>query len=113
MTIRRVFVVWQNSIFHESVRMLLNHPGVEWLGANTSCADAQPEILDLRPDTILVEESEADVSIEAMQILEACPWDVRVISLSLASNKLNVYHREQKMVGQDKDLLQVVLGELR
>jgi hypothetical protein len=32
MAVRRVFVIWANPIFRESVRLLLRHPDVEWVG---------------------------------------------------------------------------------
>jgi len=108
---RRVFVVWKHPIFRKSVRLLLDHPNVEWGGASSDCAAAQSEIMDLQPDTILVEESEGKVSTDAMEILEASTWNVRVVSVSLADNRLSVFHREQKTVGQAKDLLHLVLGE--
>jgi hypothetical protein len=108
---RRIFVIWTHPIFHESVRLLLNHPDVEWIGAATDLITAQPEIFDLKPDTILVEEMEEGTSATAIKVLEDVPWNVRVVSVSLAMNKLNVFHREQKTVGQADDLLHLVLNE--
>lgn len=66
----------------------------------------------LQPDTILVEEPEEHGANEALEILEASSWDVRVVSISLNNNRLSVFHREQKTVGQADDLLNLVLGEL-
>lgn len=108
----RLFLIWTNPLFRDSVRLLLNHPNVKWVGAASNWATAQPEILSLQPDTILVEEREDNVSIEAMEILEATPWNVRIVSVSLDNNKLSILYREQKAVGQAEDLLRLVLGEL-
>jgi len=108
---RRVYVIWKHPIFRKSVHLLLDHPEVEWVGASSDCTQARTEIVGLQPDTILVEESEGKVSTDAMGILETSTWNVRVVSVSLADNRLNIFHREQKTVGQAKDLLYLVLGE--
>lgn len=110
---RRVFVIWTHQLFHESVRLLLNHPEVEWVGETSDHQAAQEEIIKLKPDTILieeVEEIEGSVPSEEMQILETCHWDVRVIGLNLTNNKLSVYHREQRTVRQAEDLLRLILS---
>lgn len=109
--VRRVFVVWTHPIFHESVRLLLNHPEVELVGATSDYVAAQHEILGLQPDTVLVEEPGGSLRAEVMGILEASPWTMRVIGLSLEDNSLSVYHREQRTVAQRDDLLQLVLSE--
>jgi DNA-binding NarL/FixJ family response regulator len=109
---RRLFVVWKHPIFHGSVRKLLAHPDVEWVGATSDWVTAHSEIEKLKPDTIVVEELEEKASNEALQILESSSWDVRVVSISLNNNRLSVFHREQKTVGKADDLLHLVLGEL-
>lgn len=111
MAARRVFVIWTHPIFYESVRLLLNHPDVELVGATSDYVAAKDEILDLQPDTILIEEAGASVRAEVMGILETSPWSVRVIGLSLAYNELRVYHREQRTVAREEDLLRLVLGD--
>ncbi len=108
-TTRRVFVIWMNPLFHESVRLLLSHPDVEWVGATSDHAAAHEQIMKLCADTILIEEGEGGgVPAEAVEILEASSTDMRIIRLSLADNNLIVYHREQKIVGQAKDLLGLI-----
>ena len=82
----RLFLIWTNPLFRDSVRLFLSHPNVKWVGAASNWATAQPEILSLQPDTILVEEGEYNVSIEAIEILEATPWNVRrVLNLCINS----------------------------
>lgn len=109
---RRLFVIWRHPIFHGSLRKLLNHPELEWVGTASDWTTAHSEIEKLRPDTILVEEPEEQAASEALEILEASSWDVRVVSVSLNDNRLSVFHREQKTVGQADDLLHLVLGDL-
>ena len=112
MAARRVFVIWSNPLFHESLRLLLNHPEVEWVGATSDHATAHDQIVSLFPDTILIEEEEeSNASAETLEILGTGSADVRVIRLSLTDNELRIYHREQRTVGQAEDLLKLIRGE--
>lgn len=107
---RRVFVIWINPLFYESVHMLLNHPSIEWAGATADYAAAGDQIVNLQPDTILIEEEEdGTVPASMLGILEVCPPDVRVIRLSLSGNDLSVYHRERQTIERAEDLLQLIL----
>jgi len=110
MAIRRVFAIWAHPIFHESVRLLLNRPDIEWTGATSDYAAAKDAIWGLRPDTILVEEVGGQVPDEVKEILEAIPWAVRIISLNLADNKSIVYQRERRTIEQPEDLLRLIHG---
>ncbi len=65
MRVRRVFVVSKHPIFRQSVRLLLDHPDVEWVGASPDCTAARSEIIDLQPNTILVEETEGKIPTES------------------------------------------------
>ncbi|OGO73287.1 MAG: hypothetical protein A2Z49_00155 [Chloroflexi bacterium RBG_19FT_COMBO_56_12] len=111
MAVQRVFIMWTHPLFHESMRLILNHPHVEWVGSNSDYAAASEQILSLRPDIVLVEdEDEGDAPTLALGILETCNWDVRVIGLSLSNNKLSMYQREVRIVGQADDLLHLIQG---
>jgi DNA-binding NarL/FixJ family response regulator len=109
---RRMFVIWTHPLFHESVRLLLDHPGLEWVGETSNYEAAQDALQQLRPDTILIEEAGTTTPNKIMEILEACPWDVRVLGLNLEDNHLKVYHREQRTVGQVEDLLNLIQDDL-
>ena len=100
-------------LFHESVRMLLNHPHVEWVGATSDYQRAPVQILELRPDTILIEEDPLDASkyFELVDLMKATTWELRVISLNLDDNHLKIVHYEQGLVDQAGDLLNLVLKE--
>jgi DNA-binding NarL/FixJ family response regulator len=111
MAARRVFIIWTHPLFHESVRLLLNHPLIEWVGATSDYAAAQEKIINLRPDTILVEEVEEDKSTRAQEIFDAISWKMQVIGLNLANNRLSLYHLEPGIVGQVDDLLNLILKE--
>jgi DNA-binding NarL/FixJ family response regulator len=111
MAIRRVFAIWAHPIFHESVRLLLNRPDIEWAGATSDYAAAKDAILSLRPDTVLVEEVGGQVPAEVKEVLEAIPWSVRIISLNLVDNKSMVYQRERRTIEQPEDLIRLIHGD--
>ncbi len=111
MATRRVFVIWTHPLFHESVRLLLTHPGIEWVGATADHAAAREQVAKLRPDTILVEEGESGIPAEALGLLEACSWKVRVVGLGMDDNQLIIYRREQRTVAQAGDLLRLIQSE--
>ena len=113
MEVRRVFVIWTHPLFHESVRLLLKHPEVEWLGSTSDYETARAEVLRLKPDTILVEEVGQPIPDRIMKLLEGSSWNLRVVGLSLDNNNLIVYHQEQRSMVRTEDLLQLVLSELR
>lgn len=105
-----MFVIWTHPLFHESVRLLLKHPEVEWVGATSDHAAVRGQIASLHPDTILVEvEEDQHASAETLEILEASSSEIRVIQLGLVDNQLTVYHREHRTVEQPSDLLRLIL----
>jgi AmiR/NasT family two-component response regulator len=109
MAICRVFVIWTNPLFHESVRLLLAHPGVEWLGETSDYAGAQAHIAELHPDTVLVEAINDNLD-QMMDILTSAHDNVRIITLSLTNNELGLYRRQQRIVAKAEDLLAVLLS---
>lgn len=111
MASQRVFVIWKTPIFYEAVRLLVNHPDVEWTGTTSDYSSAQDEVLKLHPETIIIEEIDGCIPLEVMRILEATPWSIRIIGINLENNDLRIFHREQRTVGQAKDLLQLILND--
>ena len=109
MATRRLFVIWAHALFYDSLRLLLDRPGIELVGAASDYAAAREQIVSLRADTVLVEENEAgDIPDATLSLLEAGPACVRIIRLSLADNELIVYHREKRLVGKTDDLLHLI-----
>jgi hypothetical protein len=111
MPVRRVFVFWTHPIFHDSVRLLLAHPQILWVGATSDYAANYEQILISQPDTILVEEVNGLVPPEIMHVLEKSQWNVRVVGLNLHDNQVQVYHRVQRSVGKADDLLNWIINE--
>lgn len=110
MAMRRVFVIWENPLFHESARLLLSHPDIILLGAASNLTTAQEEIMRLHPDTILFEKTGARIPVDVMDILEVDVWDMRIIGLSLDNNEISLYHHKHQLVVDAGDLLKFVLG---
>jgi AmiR/NasT family two-component response regulator len=106
----RVFVIWTNPLFHESVRRLLAHPDVEWVGEASDYVAAQGNIAALQPDTVLVEAVENNIS-QVLDILRASHGNVRIISLGLADNSLSLYQHQEQVVAKAEDLLFVLLDK--
>lgn len=110
MTVRRVFVIWTDPIFHDAVRMLLRHPDVIWVGATADFATAHDEIIRHHPNTILFEKTRAGFLVDMMGILDVEREEMRIIELSLETNEVNLYHREHQTLSEAGDLLKFVLG---
>ena len=110
MSPRRIYAIWTNPLFHESIRLLLQHPDLIWLGAAADLKVARADILRLHPDTIIFEETGAGIPLDVMEILEADCWDMRIIGLSLDDNEISLYHRERQIVLEARDLLQFIIG---
>lgn len=108
MSIQRIFIIWSNPLFRESVRLLLKHQDIEIIGAAADFADAQDEILRLQPDTLIIEDIGGGTHAEALAILESSHCVKRIIGFSLDDNKLSVYRREERTVVRAEDLLSLV-----
>jgi len=107
---RRLFVFWENPIFRDSVRLLLDHPEVEWVGASSDYAAAKEGILDTKPDTLLIEGTEGRLPAAVIDLLDACNYSLRLIMFNLIDNRLSVYHYEQWLVADEGDLIRLVLS---
>jgi len=110
LAVRRVFVIWTNPLFHESTRLLLEHPDVDLVGAAQNPTTVQEAVLRLQPDTILFERTSQPFPEYLIRLMEIDTWELRLIGLSLEDNKVSLYHREQQAVVEAGDLLQYVLG---
>lgn len=105
---RTVFVIWTNPLFHEAVRLLLQHPGVLLVGASSNRVEAKSQIAALNPDVVIMEEAEAQDAEETMSILLTGPM---VIHLGLADNELVVYRRQHRTVAKAQDLVSMIVED--
>lgn len=106
---RRLYVVWTNPLFRDSVRVLLDHPEVDLAGTSSDYVAAKEAIMNLKPDTILVEEIEGVVPTNLMELLDVNHLNLRLISVNLDDNRLRIFHRQQWNIVQAEDLLRLIL----
>jgi DNA-binding NarL/FixJ family response regulator len=109
MAAHRVFVIWANPLFRDSVRVLLQHPEVDCVGEAHNDGLATEAILSLQADTILVEEALGKVPAMVMELFEHSRFAGRLVSVSLRNNRLRVYHREEWAAAHADDLLHLIL----
>jgi len=110
---RRVFVVWANPLFFETLRALLNRSSIEVAGSSTDYRAARAEIETVRPDVVIVEETD-DESVnqsETFRLLDEGRWAMKIVRLNLQDNNLWLYQRERKIIERVEDLLQLILPE--
>lgn len=62
MATHQVYVIWTHPLFHDSLRQLLDHTDIKWVGAASDFTIAVEEISRLHPDTILIEELEGETT---------------------------------------------------
>lgn len=105
-----VYAFWRNPIFHDSVRVLLQHPQVEWAGHCSDPQTLQREIKTLHPDIVLIEQTEGKEYEEIIEILQSNSLKIKIIAINLDDNQLLVFSYERRTIIQSKDLLQLVLS---
>ena len=111
MAIRRVFVVWQNPLLLMSLRALLNHASIEWVG-DSSSLEKLPELLEQqKPDIILIEGEVNENTENAFYLLGSGKRHLRIIGLNLVGNEIQLYTLEQETINQKEDLLNLILKE--
>jgi DNA-binding NarL/FixJ family response regulator len=109
MAVRRVFILWTHSLFHETVRALLNDPQVELLGSSQDYSKVQVQISEQPPDILVVEEEDYTNFIKIIDLLKNQRENIRVVGLNLLDNEMSVFEFHQKTVCKADDLLQWVL----
>lgn len=111
MTSKRVFVLWKNPLFYDSVRMLLSNPRLSLVGASSDPAVTWSEISELVPDVVIVERSEGG-DWSTGELMPVLLEGTRVVSLSMNDNQLSIYRRQDRTVESGEDLLRLVLEAL-
>ncbi len=102
-----VFIIWNNPLFHEAIRLLLRHPNIKIIGATTDHDDAQTQIAKLHPDIVILETSSGgeELNGETFSILRTGP---KVVCLGLADNALSLYQRREKIIDHPDELLNFI-----
>jgi AmiR/NasT family two-component response regulator len=106
----RIYVIWSNPIFRDSLRMILKHSQIEWVGCEPDFGKALEEIVNLTPDTIIVEISEQFTLANLIQGLEQEESELQIIGMNMENNIVTLYHRESYSVVHEDELLQIILN---
>ena len=113
----RVFIIWMHPLFHETVRLLLNHSNIEIVGDNREYSVAKTDMGNLKPDTIIIEDTkEGDVRDESpniLDLLENSEWQPRIIRLSMDDNELRIYRHNKWMMNDSADLIRFIQDEYK
>ena len=108
---RRVFIVWVNPLFISSLRLVLQHPEIEWAGSAMDDEELPAKIAAIQPDTVLVEGADESSIHKVTSILEYSRWNMRVIGLNLSDNQITVCNIGQDRLIDKDDLIRLVLKE--
>lgn len=111
MAAQRVFIFWTHPLFHETIRVLLNHPEVEWVGSSPDYQIDWDLFSDPPPDKIVIEEDGRGPPPEIINLLLAHCESVRVLGLNLLDNEMNVFDYSQRTVCKADDLLHLILDD--
>jgi AmiR/NasT family two-component response regulator len=106
MSEQSVFVIWTNPLFHEAVRLILQHPGIRFVGSSSDTDEAKSLIAALNPEVVIIEETGDQDSVETMPILQAGHV---VIRLGLADNELNIYRHQHQTAATADDLVHMIV----
>lgn len=106
---QRVFLVWRNPLFRDALLVLLQQAEVSCVGSLKHGEVTLKEILDSRPQTVLVEEIEGKVPGSLLFLFEEPSFSGRLIGFNLTNNRVHVYRREDGMTAHAEDLLSLIL----
>jgi hypothetical protein len=113
MSTQKIFIFWVTPLFYESICWLLKHPDIQLVGATSNYAALPTDIVQKRPNTILIEDTGKQHSEMIMEYLDSLPWAIKIILLGLMNNTLIVYHHEQRSMVQTDDLHKLIFSKLR
>ncbi len=108
---RRIFIVWINPLFVDSLKRVLQHPAIEWAGSAMDDENLSMHITEIQPDTVLVEGADENDIHKVTSILENSHWNMRVIGLNLSDNQITVCDIGQDTLIHVDDLIRLVLKE--
>lgn len=110
---QQVFIVWENPLFFDSIRLLLAQLKIEVVGESSVYTDALGAIEKTHPEVVIIEETTqntAEGALKIMQLLEDCSWCPHIVRMGLQNNEMWVYHRQRWIVNNKEDLLEIIRG---
>lgn len=110
----KVYIVFTHALFAQGIRSLLRgRRAMRVIGMESEAAKALEAVRTLKPEVIIVEESDASVQSPHLQaILQRHPAG-RVVALDLDHNFATVYDRHRVMTTQPADLVKAIRGAFR
>ncbi len=110
----RIYIVFHHALFAQGIRSLLRgRRTMEVVGMESDAAKALEAVGSLRPDVIIVEESDAGIQSPTLAaILQRHPAG-RVVALDLDHNFATVYDRHRVVTTQPADLVKAIRGGFR
>lgn len=109
---RRVFIVGVNPLFVSSLRLVLQHPEIEWAGSAVDDEALLEKITAIQPDTVIIEGIENSSTQKMMtSILGYSRGNMQVIGLNLSDNQITVCTIGQDQLIEKDDLIRLVLKE--
>ena len=110
----RIYIVFHHALFAQGIRSLLRgRRAMQVIGMESDTTKALEAVGSLRPEVIIVEESDASIQSPALAaILQRHPAG-RVVALDLDHNYATVYDRHQVTTAQPADLINAIRGGRR
>lgn len=107
----RIFVIWMTPLFLDSLKLLLHHPQLEWVGSAEKSSYSHIVITQFNPDVILIEGSEEEVTRHAVQIMQYQQGNIRIVGLNMLDNQAKLFEVERGSILHKNDLLKIILKE--
>lgn len=110
---KRVFIIYSHPVLAQGVQELLSHnTRLNVVGCESDIDRAIEQIKALAPDSVIVDAGDliGDITPVVTRILAARP-ESQVVQVSLDSNTLNIFRRQQKAAQGVDDLMQVIEQE--
>jgi chemotaxis response regulator CheB len=110
----RIYIVYYHALFAQGIRSLLHaRRAIQVVGMESDPNKALEAVAALRPEVVIVEESDAGVQSSTLgAILERHPM-ARVVALDLDHNFATVYDRHCVITTQPSDLVKAIRGDFR
>lgn len=111
--VSRVFIVSHSSLFAEGIRSLLREqPGIKIAGVESDPIKAKEAVRSLRPDAVIVEESETGTAHPLVEKILQEKTAAQVVTLDLSHNFAMVYTRRRVAIREPADLIKAIQASL-
>ncbi len=106
----RVLVIEDDSLFNNNVKLqLVLQENLDTIGiASTNEKTIGNEIEQTRPDAVIINDHLATAKPQLILFLLQTYPDLRIITVSLETNRINVYDNREVTVNTTKDLVSVI-----